>query len=141
MEYFLRSSCWAVHRSGGGGYGFLCYLCFNSAAVLSACSLPCIRADPEAEGVVHRTFGGLLRSDVTCRACGHTSTAFDPFLDLSLDLPPQLPSPQVLGLGCRFWGYQSVEPHTTLHALTPGWTRLLAKSSHKHSFCMEVLCC
>lgn len=44
--------------------------------------------------MVQRTFGGLLRSDVTCRACGHTSTAFDPFLDLSLDLPPQLPAPQ-----------------------------------------------
>lgn len=44
---------------------------------------------------MQRAFGGLLRSDVTCRACGHTSTAFDPFLDLSLDLPPPPPPPQV----------------------------------------------
>lgn len=44
---------------------------------------------------MQRAFGGLLRSDVTCRACGHTSTAFDPFLDLSLDLPPPPQPPQM----------------------------------------------
>ena len=33
-----------------------------------------------------RVFGGLLRSDVTCCACGYTSTAYDPFLDISLDM-------------------------------------------------------
>ena len=54
-------------------------------------------ADGEADGIVQRVFGGLLRSDVTCRACGHTSTAFDPFLDLSLDLPPAPALPQVQG--------------------------------------------
>jgi len=35
---------------------------------------------------VDRVFGGLLRSDVTCCACGYTSTAYDPFLDISLDM-------------------------------------------------------
>ena len=48
-------------------------------------------ADPEAArlgrtSIVDRVFGGLLRSDVTCCACGFTSTAYDPFLDISLDM-------------------------------------------------------
>lgn len=51
-------------------------------------------AESGEDSVVQRVFGGLLRSDVTCGGCGYTSTAFDPFLDLSLDLPPQLPPPQ-----------------------------------------------
>ncbi len=40
----------------------------------------------KALSLVDCVFGGLLRSDVTCSVCGHTSTAFDPFLDISLDM-------------------------------------------------------
>ena len=36
---------------------------------------------------MHRAFGGTLRSDVTCGACGHVSVAHDPTVGLSLDLP------------------------------------------------------
>ena len=36
--------------------------------------------------VVHTTFAGVLRSDVTCSACSSVSTAYDPFFDLSLSL-------------------------------------------------------
>jgi ubiquitin carboxyl-terminal hydrolase 22/27/51 len=36
--------------------------------------------------VVHRTFAGVLQSNVTCQRCERTSTAYDPFLDLSLDI-------------------------------------------------------
>lgn len=36
--------------------------------------------------VVHRAFGGRLRSEVTCQGCGKTSHAYDPFVDVSLDL-------------------------------------------------------
>lgn len=36
--------------------------------------------------VVHRTFAGVLRSDVTCTECSGVSSAYDPFFDLSLSL-------------------------------------------------------
>ena len=44
-----------------------------------------------------RFFGGILRSDVVCASCGYTSTAHDPFKDISVDilesptLKPRLP--------------------------------------------------
>jgi ubiquitin carboxyl-terminal hydrolase 22/27/51 len=45
--------------------------------------------------MVQRIFSGLLQSDVICCACGHTSTAHDPFVDISLDIgvPPPPPPP------------------------------------------------
>jgi ubiquitin carboxyl-terminal hydrolase 22/27/51 len=48
--------------------------------------------------IVHKVFNGTLRSDVTCSYCGHISTAYDPFFDISLDLklknvnPPPTPN-------------------------------------------------
>lgn len=36
--------------------------------------------------IFHKTFCGLLESTVTCFRCGSISTAFDPFIDISLDL-------------------------------------------------------
>jgi ubiquitin carboxyl-terminal hydrolase 22/27/51 len=36
--------------------------------------------------VIHQTFGGLLKSTVTCSTCKNTTTALDPFMDLSLDI-------------------------------------------------------
>lgn len=35
---------------------------------------------------IHRTFGGQLRSTVTCTSCHNTTTSLDPFMDLSLDI-------------------------------------------------------
>ncbi len=58
--------CTAMPLGGGGAAG--------QAAPVPATSL------------VDAVFGGVLRSDVTCCACGHTSTAYDPFLDISLDM-------------------------------------------------------
>ena len=54
-------------------------------------------AAPEAEGIVQRIFGGVLQSEVICAACCHISTAYDPFLDISLDIgAPPLPPPPML---------------------------------------------
>ncbi|GLC60015.1 hypothetical protein PLESTB_001563900 [Pleodorina starrii] len=46
-----------------------------------------------SQGLVDAVFGGILRSDVTCSVCGHTSTAYDPFLDISLDMVAMGPAP------------------------------------------------
>ncbi|XP_047168939.1 ubiquitin C-terminal hydrolase 22 [Vigna umbellata] len=51
------------------------------------------RRKPDSEGngdccIAHKVFSGILRSDVTCMACGFTSTTYDPCIDISLDLEP-----------------------------------------------------
>lgn len=38
--------------------------------------------------LVHRTFSGVLQSDVRCQNCHRHSETFDPFLDISLDIFP-----------------------------------------------------
>ncbi|KAF0931088.1 hypothetical protein E2562_002452 [Oryza meyeriana var. granulata] len=38
------------------------------------------------KSLVHRIFGGRLRSQVRCTVCSHCSNKFDPFLDLSLEI-------------------------------------------------------
>lgn len=41
--------------------------------------------------IIHRTFSGILQSDVRCLVCGYRSSTHDPVLDLSVDLrPPSL---------------------------------------------------
>ena len=36
--------------------------------------------------IVHRTFAGLLQSNVTCLKCGNVTSTMDPMLDISLSL-------------------------------------------------------
>ncbi|XP_021758020.1 ubiquitin carboxyl-terminal hydrolase 22-like [Chenopodium quinoa] len=43
----------------------------------------------DCECIAHRVFSGLLRSDLSCTVCGTTSTTYDPFIDISLDLDSQ----------------------------------------------------
>ncbi len=45
-------------------------------------------ADADCGCAAHRAFAGRLRSDVVCGRCGGVSTAIDPFVDISLELPP-----------------------------------------------------
>lgn len=43
---------------------------------------------------VDAVFGGRLSSTVSCFECGHSSTVYEPFLDLSLPLPTKKPPPK-----------------------------------------------
>jgi ubiquitin carboxyl-terminal hydrolase 2/21 len=36
---------------------------------------------------IHDVFGGVLRSTLQCAGCGHTSYAWDPYCDISLEIP------------------------------------------------------
>ncbi|XP_042064796.1 ubiquitin carboxyl-terminal hydrolase 2-like isoform X2 [Salvia splendens] len=44
--------------------------------------------------VVDVIFGGQLSSTVSCLECGHASTIYEPFLDLSLPVPTKKPPPK-----------------------------------------------
>ncbi|KAM6937534.1 ubiquitin carboxyl-terminal hydrolase 3 [Xenentodon cancila] len=46
----------------------------------------CVNGSPS---VVTSSFGGILQNEVNCLICGTESRKFDPFLDLSLDIPSQ----------------------------------------------------
>lgn len=52
--------------------------------------LPCALASKlhHCSCVIHKTFAGVLQSDVTCLNCANVTSAFDPILDISLDLRP-----------------------------------------------------
>ncbi|KAJ0034462.1 hypothetical protein Pint_25425 [Pistacia integerrima] len=43
---------------------------------------------------VDSVFGGQISSTVCCVECGHSSTVFEPFLDLSLPVPTKKPPPK-----------------------------------------------
>ncbi|KAJ0266835.1 hypothetical protein HA466_0007630 [Hirschfeldia incana] len=48
--------------------------------------VPSESSDAYSSSLVHKIFGGSLRSRVKCGQCSHCSDKFDPFLDLSLDI-------------------------------------------------------
>lgn len=75
-EFFL-SLLAGVHAGGAGGRRG------------PTGSLPSPRGggDEECGCVVHAAFGGSLRSDLVCTACGGVSTSEDLFVDISLELP------------------------------------------------------
>ncbi|KAG5439955.1 hypothetical protein PCANB_000237 [Pneumocystis canis] len=42
--------------------------------------------DVTCDCVAHKTFSGILQSDVTCSACGNVTSTMDPIMDVSLEL-------------------------------------------------------
>ncbi|XP_031404764.1 ubiquitin carboxyl-terminal hydrolase 2-like isoform X2 [Punica granatum] len=44
--------------------------------------------------IVDSIFGGHISSTVCCMECGHTSTVYEPFLDISLPVPTKKPTPK-----------------------------------------------
>ena len=66
--------------------------------------------------IVHRVFAGVLESDVTCLKCKNVTSAFDPVLDISVDLRPSSSAKKkknANGPG----GKQSAKPEDGLHSL------------------------
>ncbi|CAM0943481.1 unnamed protein product [Alopecurus aequalis] len=65
-------------------------LMVNLLESMHKCSLPSgipsQSSSAYEKSLVHRIFGGRLRSQVRCASCSYCSSKFDPFLDLSLEI-------------------------------------------------------
>jgi ubiquitin carboxyl-terminal hydrolase 22/27/51 len=87
---FLISTLNGLHKHSGG---------VSTGAAAGSCRC-----------IVHQVFAGRLRSDLTCLRCGNTSTAIDPFFDISLDLPKARPNARqgVVGVGVGIGGVGGV---------------------------------
>ncbi len=67
--------------------------CPHSSVTVSCCTAESSqhsRQEDDIESTMDQIFGGILRSDVVCGTCGYTSTAHDPFKDISVDIPEPL---------------------------------------------------
>ncbi|KAI5806273.1 hypothetical protein EDC01DRAFT_639370, partial [Geopyxis carbonaria] len=58
----------------------------SSATTSATTSSTTDASPPDCKCIIHRSFYGKLQSDVTCESCRNVTTAFDPVMDLSLDL-------------------------------------------------------
>jgi len=67
-------------------------------SILNGVHTHCGGTPNKCKCIVHRVFSGGLRSDVTCVKCGNVSTSYEPFFDISLDIPK---SPSSSG-DCKF---------------------------------------
>ncbi|KAJ3148251.1 Ubiquitin carboxyl-terminal hydrolase 22 [Geranomyces variabilis] len=57
--------------------------------------------DADCNCIIHETFAGLLQSDVTCSSCHAVSSAFDPIIDMSLELKRSKPATKANGKRAR----------------------------------------
>ncbi|XP_065549760.1 ubiquitin carboxyl-terminal hydrolase 36-like isoform X2 [Lathamus discolor] len=64
------------------------FLRYTIDAMQQSCLSGCTRLDCETQAttLVHRIFGGYLRSRVKCLSCKSVSDTYDPFLDLALEI-------------------------------------------------------
>mmetsp|Transcript_40273 Transcript_40273/g.101940 ORF Transcript_40273/g.101940 Transcript_40273/m.101940 type:complete len:693 (-) Transcript_40273:252-2330(-) len=83
-EFYLTTLC----AMDGAGQGVRGMMHSHRNKLLDATGDAAPEGGDDKESIAESVFGGILRSDVTCQGCGHTSTAYDPFLDVSLDLHP-----------------------------------------------------
>ncbi|KAM6308842.1 ubiquitin carboxyl-terminal hydrolase 3 isoform 2-T2 [Aegotheles albertisi] len=83
---FMRYLLDHLHLELQGGFNGVSRSILQENASLSASNKCCING---ASTVVTAIFGGILQNEVNCLICGTESRKFDPFLDLSLDIPSQ----------------------------------------------------
>nr|XP_019610923.1 PREDICTED: ubiquitin carboxyl-terminal hydrolase 3 isoform X1 [Rhinolophus sinicus] len=84
---FMRYLLDHLHLELQGGFnGVSRSAILQENSTLSASNKCCING---ASTVVTAIFGGILQNEVNCLICGTESRKFDPFLDLSLDIPSQ----------------------------------------------------
>ncbi|XP_053128809.1 ubiquitin carboxyl-terminal hydrolase 3 isoform X4 [Hemicordylus capensis] len=84
---FMRYLLDHLHLELQGGFnGISRSVILQENSGLSAASRCCING---TSTVVTAIFGGILQNEVNCLICGTESRKFDPFLDLSLDIPSQ----------------------------------------------------
>ncbi|GAB1294378.1 Ubiquitin carboxyl-terminal hydrolase 3 [Apodemus speciosus] len=87
---FMRYLLDHLHLELQGGFnGVSRSAILQENSALSANNKCCING---ASTVVTAIFGGILQNEVNCLICGTESRKFDPFLDLSLDIPSQFRS-------------------------------------------------
>jgi ubiquitin C-terminal hydrolase len=79
--------CWWSLVGGGGSLGS--GYSQQDAHEFFLCILELIASVEGTKNIAADVYGGLLRSDVSCSKCGHTSTTEDPFTNISLEVPPQ----------------------------------------------------
>jgi ubiquitin carboxyl-terminal hydrolase 22/27/51 len=85
-EFFIS----ALNQIHADSEGSLIDICFMILVYLRLNNEP-LSLDHSMDNcdcVVHQTFAGVLQSNVTCLKCGNVSSAYDPMLDISLDLLP-----------------------------------------------------
>lgn len=80
---FFISALNQMHTAFGGPDG-VCDCPIRASTCLGTLPTPHLR-----NLLPDSTFSGLLQSDVRCGSCGGVTSAFDPMLDISLDLKGQ----------------------------------------------------
>lgn len=76
-------------HSNGGKLVFFCFVPFPLVYVFDSYFLLALLYYCDVCMLVFQSLTGQFKSTVVCAECSRTATSFDPFLFLSLPLPPQ----------------------------------------------------